>query len=71
MATCPPSFSMWEEDDHDHTSPLLWNRRAEVMAICPTSLSMWDEDDHPITPPFRRDHGLLPSLLLEEGWGWP
>ena len=38
MATCPPSFSMWEEDDHDPNPPFLKRREAETMASCPPSL---------------------------------
>ena len=32
MGTCPPSFSMWEEDDHDLNPPFLKRRETEIMA---------------------------------------
>ena len=34
MATCPPSSSMWYEDDHDPNPPFLKRREAETMHSC-------------------------------------
>ena len=44
MATFPPSFWEWYEDDYDHNSSTSQEERG-------------------------RDHGFLPSSLLEEGRG--
>ena len=62
MATCPPSFSMWYEDDHDPQLLLPQEKRGQDHALVPCFV------------PSRRDGVAMATPLtcsgVEGQWSW-